>query len=117
MPQRQTMNVSLPKTQEQFVRSQVDSGRYRTASEVVRDGLRLLEENEHRRLVEKWIYEDLSDEEMALLPAELKDRVREHFRKLVDDGLRSAEEGGWLDGPETLAGIRARVTARHRKRS
>lgn len=102
------MNVSLPKAQEQFVRSQVNSGRYRTASEVVRDGLRLLEEAEHRRLVEKWIYEDLSEEELD---------VRDHFRKLIDDGLRSAEEDGWLDGPKTLAEIRARVTARHRSRT
>lgn len=84
---------------------------------MVRDGLRLLEESERRRLVEKWIYEDLSEEEMALLPAELKGRVRDHFRKLIDDGLRSAKEDGWLDGPKTLAEIRARVAARHRSRS
>ena len=97
------MNVSLPQAQEQFVRTQVDAGRYRTASEVIRDGLRLLQEAEHRRLVEKWIYEDLSDEDLALLPEELKARVRVYFKDLIDERLRSAEEGGWIDGPETIA--------------
>ena len=106
------MNVSLPQAQEQFVRAQVDTGRYRTASEVVRDGLRLLEEAEHRRLVEKWIYEDLSDEELALLPEGLKARVRAYFQELIDEGLRSAEESGWVDGPEAIATMRATLAAR-----
>lgn len=106
------MNVSLPPSQEQFVRAQVDTGRYRTASEVVRDGLRLLEEAEHRRLVEKWIYEDLSDEELALLPEGLKERVQAHFRKLIEEGLRSADENGWMDGPEAVAQMRATLTVR-----
>ena len=36
------MNFSLPKAMEAFIRKQVKSGRYGNASEVVRDGLRLL---------------------------------------------------------------------------
>jgi hypothetical protein len=74
--------------------------------------LRLLEESEHRRLLEKWLYEELSDEELALLPEDLKERVRTHFRKLIQEGLRSAEEGGWIDGPDAIARIRARLGAR-----
>jgi len=34
---------------EQFIRRQVDGGRYASASEVVRDALRLLEQEEQRR--------------------------------------------------------------------
>jgi len=38
------MNVSLTSHLEEFIDEQVKAGRYQTASEVVRDGLRLLEE-------------------------------------------------------------------------
>ena len=102
MPTRQTMNVSLPPSQDQFVRKLVSAGRYRTASEVVRDGLRLLEEAEHRRLLEKWIYQGLSSDEEVRLPAELKKRARRHFQSLVDDGIRDIEAGRVVDGPTEM---------------
>lgn len=40
------MNVSLTAELETFVQKRVESGRYQTASEVVREALRLLEEKE-----------------------------------------------------------------------
>ena len=43
------MNVSLTPKLDQFVADQVKQGRYRSSSEVVREGLRLLEANEGHR--------------------------------------------------------------------
>jgi antitoxin ParD1/3/4 len=45
------MNVSLTPELEEFVRERVDSGRYRSASEVVRSALRLLQDRERLRAV------------------------------------------------------------------
>lgn len=45
---RKTMNVSLTPELERFVAERVASGRYRSASEVVRAALRLLEKEEGR---------------------------------------------------------------------
>jgi antitoxin ParD1/3/4 len=43
------MNVSLTKELERFVHERVKTGRYHSASEVVREGLRLLESREQLR--------------------------------------------------------------------
>lgn len=43
------MNVSLTPELEQFVSNKVESGRYNSASEVVREALRLLEEHDSAR--------------------------------------------------------------------
>lgn len=43
------MNVSLTPTLEEFVNQKVRSGMYSSASEVVRDALRLLEDRDHLR--------------------------------------------------------------------
>ncbi|MFC7739163.1 type II toxin-antitoxin system ParD family antitoxin [Roseomonas sp. GCM10028921] len=50
---RKTRNVSLTPEMEVFIDGRVASGRYRSASEVVRAALRLLEEDERRRLEPK----------------------------------------------------------------
>jgi antitoxin ParD1/3/4 len=47
------MNVSLPQTWEQFVASQVASGEFGNASEVVREALRLLREQQETRALEE----------------------------------------------------------------
>lgn len=46
--QRTSLNVSLTPELERFITARVASGRYQTASEVVRAGLRLLEQRELR---------------------------------------------------------------------
>jgi antitoxin ParD1/3/4 len=43
------MNVSLTHELEQFVQTKVESGRYNSASEVVREALRLLQDHEQAR--------------------------------------------------------------------
>lgn len=43
------MNVSLTPELEQFVNNKVQTGRYNSASEVVREALRLLEEHDQAR--------------------------------------------------------------------
>jgi len=44
------MNVSLTPELEKFVAAKVESGRYNSASEVIREALRLLEEHEKSRV-------------------------------------------------------------------
>lgn len=46
------MNVSLTPELEKFVSAKVESGRYNSASEVVREALRLLEEHDQARAVQ-----------------------------------------------------------------
>jgi len=47
------MNVSLPSTWKEFVASQVTSGEFGNASEVVREALRLLRERQEARALEE----------------------------------------------------------------
>lgn len=44
MPRRISQSISLTPELDRFIQALVASGRYQTASEVVRDGLRLLQE-------------------------------------------------------------------------
>jgi antitoxin ParD1/3/4 len=46
------MNVSLTTELEKFVSAKVESGRYNSASEVIREALRLLEEHDQARSVQ-----------------------------------------------------------------
>ena len=114
MSDRQTMNVSVPPALEQFIKAQVAAGRFRTASEVVREGLRLLQEAEHNRLLEKWLIEGLTKEEEAELPPELLQRAKTHVKGLIDKGLAEARAGLLLDGPETMQKLRDELKSRRR---
>jgi antitoxin ParD1/3/4 len=60
------MNVSLGQKWDQFVASKVESGDFQTASEVIREGLRLLEKEE---LLKKISAASLPELEAKLLQA------------------------------------------------
>lgn len=65
-----TMNVSLTPQLEELVRKKVDSGRYTSASEVVREALRLLD-----------AYESVRESSLAKL------------RKDIEAGWKAVDEG------------------------
>jgi antitoxin ParD1/3/4 len=90
MPIRSTMNVSFTPELEQFVQSRVASGRYQTASEVVREGLRLLEEREQSR-----------------------ETVIQELRAKIRRGIEQADRGELLDGDAVFDEIR-QLSARRR---
>jgi|SRR5579859_3431674 len=48
MARQATLNVSLTPTLERYVRAKVKSGRYESASEVIRDSLRALQNRDQR---------------------------------------------------------------------
>ena len=80
------MNVSLTPKLEKSVQKRVASGLYTSASEVIREGLRLLEEQE--RLKEA-------------RPLEVRERV--------DVGWNAAERGELVDGPAVMKSRLART--------
>jgi antitoxin ParD1/3/4 len=82
MANRTTINVSLTPEFEKFVEAEVASGRYQSASEVFREGLRLLQDREDKRKV-----------------------AIEEVRKKVRKGLESAKRGELFDGEEVLREI------------
>lgn len=84
------MNVSLTPELERFVQTKVESGLYNNASEVVREGLRLLKEN---------------------------DEVRRGWREQIERGWAQAQAGQVVDGPKVMEEIKSRLKARTKKRA
>ena len=82
------MNVSLTPQLEALVQKKVKAGTYQTASEVIREGLRLLQQRdeEHRRKVragfeqiERGEYIDLDEKGLKEFFADIKKRGRERL--------------------------------------
>jgi antitoxin ParD1/3/4 len=91
---RTSLNVSLTPELDQFVQQRVATGRYQTASEVIREGLRLLEHQER-------------DREAAFLA----------LKKKLDRGAAQAERGEFVDPDEVLKKIESRKRQRAAERT
>ena len=85
------MNVSLTPELAKFVEQKVKSGLYHTASEVIREGLRLLEERD------------------ALRQAHL-----DEIRQAIQQGNAQLARGKGLPGEKVFENIRAKSQARRR---
>ena len=86
---RETKNISLTPEQAAQVEARISSGRYQNASEVVRAGLRLLDEHE------------------AKLAS---------MRQQIQRGLDSLDAGEGLDGSTVMGELRDRARGRYRGR-
>jgi antitoxin ParD1/3/4 len=84
------MNISLTPELERFVQGKVSSGLYNNASEVIREGLRLLKEH---------------------------DEVRLRWRQQIERGWQQARAGEAPDGPPTIREIENRLKTRTKKRA
>ena len=58
MPSANKRTFSLPDEQSEYIDKQVDSGTYGSASEVVRAGLRALQERD--AVIERWLREEVA---------------------------------------------------------
>jgi len=77
------MNVSLTPELEKLVESKVKSGRYQSASEVIREGLRLLEDQDR-----------------------LRETRLEEVRRKVQTGIDQLDRGEAIDGETILAELK-----------
>jgi antitoxin ParD1/3/4 len=82
------MNVSVGRHWEQFIDELVKSGRYGSASEVVRDGLRRIEQQEARlKSLRENIGAALDDDTWYTW-----DEVEAHVKESLDDDVKNAAE-------------------------
>jgi antitoxin ParD1/3/4 len=76
------MNVSLTPELERYINEKVETGSYRSASEVVRESVRLLQRVEEDRA--------------ARLAA---------LRRDINEGIAQLDRGEWVDGEEAFAEV------------
>ena len=86
------MNVSLGNTWEEFVEEKVRSGDFQTASEVLREGLRLLEEKDFLKRVSV----------SSLAELKLK----------LEEGIASLNSGKGIDAKDAFSTLRNRIKGR-----
>ena len=87
------MNVHLTPELEQLVQNKVQSGRYNSASEVVREALRLMEQKDELRTIQL-----------------------QELRSRIDKGLAQAGRGEGADGETFMQGLIENLDTRGAKR-
>lgn len=85
------MNVSLTPELEAMIRQQVDSGRYNSASEVVREALRLLDEHQRAQHLRSLLALGLEDERRGDLVDFTPELLEDIYRR-AEDRFRRGEE-------------------------
>lgn len=88
------MNINLTPELESLVQKKVKSGRYNSASEVVREALRLFEEQERIRAARL-----------------------ESLRRKIDEGWAEAERGDLIDGIEFFRQLQREERPRRKRKS
>jgi antitoxin ParD1/3/4 len=104
------MNVSITDRLVDYVRNKVESGRYNNASEVVRDALRRMEDEEARELrIARPAADDIVSDLTGLQIESIRARVRA--------GMEEVERGEYTrySGREGLKALSAGVKARGRE--
>lgn len=104
------MNISITDQLAGYVRKKVKSGRYNNASEVVRDALRRMEDEDERALR---LAQPTAEDILADLTGEQLTGIRERVRS----GLESIKRGEYTEyeGPEGLKRLADGVKARGRR--
>ena len=86
MPKSSQLTITVTPELEAFIRERVAAGRFDTASDVVREGLKLLEVREHER-----------------------EAVMDEIRREVEIGLEQAKAGQLRDGRAVFDALRRRI--------
>jgi antitoxin ParD1/3/4 len=93
-------SYSIGKHFEEFIASLIASGRYSTASEIIRDGLRIIEEREQRREAQlEWLRAEIQKGLDSGLPREfdpktLAEEVKARGRRRLAAAKLAAEKNG-----------------------
>lgn len=105
------MNVSITDELASYVRRKVKSGRYNNASEVIRDALRRMEEEDARAV-------RLADPTAEALLSDLTSQQTDLIRRRVLQGLQEIKDGRYAtyEGLSGLKELTDRVKARGRAR-
>jgi antitoxin ParD1/3/4 len=90
---RLPVNIHLTPELEQLVQSKVQSGRYNSASEVVREALRIMEQRDEVRSIQL-----------------------QELRSRIDKGLAEADRGEGIDGEVFMQGLIDGLDTRRTKR-